>query len=72
MNWIKQRGKTEEPSTIDKVKQLLKIHLKLVLIQADELRKLKQLKTYHTNDIVYVNQLYKHYITLGLGKTFLY
>lgn len=72
MNWIKNQNGTQELSTIDKIKELLKIDLKLVLVQADELRKLKQLKTYHTNDIVYVNQLYKHYITLGLGKTFLY
>ena len=72
MNWIKNQSKTVELSAIDKIKELLKIDLKLVLMQADELRKLRQLKTYHTNDIVYVNQLYKHYITLGLGKTYNY
>lgn len=70
MNWIKTQNGTTELSTIDKIKELLKIHLKLVLVQ--ELRKLKQLKTYHTNDINYVNSLYKHYITLGLGKTYNY
>lgn len=71
MNWVKNQ-KVQELSYLDKIKGLLKIHLKLVLVQADELLRLKQLKTYHTRDIVYINQLYKHYITLGLGKTYLY
>lgn len=71
-NWIKQQGKTQEPSIIDKVKQLLKIHFKLVLVQTDELLRLKRIKTFHTKEIVYINYLYNHYIILGLGKSYNY
>ena len=71
MNWIKNQ-KTAELSTIDKIKELLKISSRLVLVQESELKKLKQLTSYRTDDRVYVNSLYNHYITLGLGKTYNY
>ena len=72
MNWIKQQGKTLEPSTIDKVKALLKIHLKLVLVQEQEIRILRKIKTFHANDMIYINNLYNHYVVLGLAKSYLY
>lgn len=71
MNWIKNQ-KTIEPSYLDKVKALLKIHLKLVLVQEQELRMLKKIKTFHANDMVYINNLYNHYVVLGLGKSYNY
>lgn len=70
-NWIKNQ-KIQQASTIDKVKQLLKIHFKLVLVQATELSRLKKMKTFHANDMVYVDNLYNHYIVLGLSKSYNY
>ena len=71
MNWIQQQNKSEL-STADKLKELLKIHYKLVLVQTDELERLRNKKVFKDFDSVYVNNLYKHYITFGLGKTYLY
>ena len=70
MNWIQQQNKSES-STADKLKELLKIHYKLVLVQTDELERLRNKKVFKDFDSVYVNNLYKHYIVEGLGKTYL-
>lgn len=71
MNWISQQNKPQL-SNFDKIKQLVKISSKLVLVQADELSKIKNLKTLHHKEIVFVDYLYNHYITLGLGKNYNY
>lgn len=70
MNWIKNQ-KSTELSVADKVKELLKIHYKLVLVQIDELTRLRNKKVLKDFDSVYINGLYKHYILEGLGKTYI-
>jgi hypothetical protein len=71
-NWIKQQNKVQEASYPDKIKQLLKISSKLVLVQRDELLNIKEIKRLKDNHITYINYLYNHYITSGLGKSYNY
>lgn len=71
MNWIKNQ-KTIVPSYLDKVKELLKISNKLVLVQLNELQNLRNCKTFHTKETVFIDYLYNHYVTLGLGKSYNY
>jgi hypothetical protein len=71
MNWIRQQGQQQQ-SIPDKIKQLLKISSKLVLVQAEELALIKNLKTFHAKEVVFIDYLYNHYITLGLGKSYNY
>jgi hypothetical protein len=71
MNWISQQN-NPKPSKFDKIKQLLKISSKLVLVQKDELENLRNVKTLHNKEIVFIDYLFNHYITLGLGKSYNY
>ena len=68
-NWI--ATKKTEPTTIDKLRELLKKPYKLVLVQQHELEKLR-VKKLHQVDTDYINSLYQHYIVEGKGKTYLY
>lgn len=68
-NWI--HNNSNEPTTIDKLKELLKQPYKLVLVQQHELERMRD-KSLHTTDVNYINSLYNHYIVEGKGKTYLY
>lgn len=70
MNWINTKEK-EVISNIDKIKILLKQPYKLVLVQQHELERLRLKSTLKTTDINYITNLYNHYITNGLNKTYL-
>ena len=65
-SWMHSKG----PSLNDKIKDLLQIHYKLVLVQADELQKIR-LRNDKNKYIPYVDYLYDHYIVKGLPKTYL-
>lgn len=67
-NWI--NTKENKLSLKDKVISLLKIHYKLVLVQADELSRLRNSNKLCDNDY-YINNLYEHYIINKLPKTYL-
>jgi hypothetical protein len=69
MNWI--HNNSNEPTTVDKLKELLKQSYKLVLVQQQELERMKN-KSLHAVDSNYINSLYKHYIVEGKGKSYLY
>jgi hypothetical protein len=73
MNWIAQ-NKPNKVSSLDKLRELLKIHYKLVLIQADELARLrvKQKGIQTDYEKRFIDFLYNHYIVQGLGKTEMY
>ena len=68
-NWI--HNNSNEPTTIDKLKELLKQPYKLVLVQQHELERMRD-KSLHTTDVNYINNLYQHYVVEGKGKTYLY
>lgn len=61
---------SKEPSLNDKIKELLQIHYKLVLVQADELQRIR-LRNDKNKYIPYVDYLYDHYIINELPKTYL-
>lgn len=67
-NWIFQ--KNPEVSTKDKLDILLKMKDKLVLVQTHELERIKNISN-KNNYVGYIDSLYKHYVTLGLPKTYL-
>ena len=68
-NWI--NNNSSEPSSYDKIKELLKQPYKLVLVQQHELERMRN-KSLHTSDINYIDYLFNHYIVEGKGKTYLY
>ena len=69
MNWM--HNNSSEPSSYDKIKELLKQSYKLVLVQQHELERMKN-KSLHAVDSNYINYLYNHYIVEGKGKSYLY
>lgn len=68
-NWI--HNNSNEPTTIDKLKELLKQSYRLVLVQQHELERMRN-KSLHSVDSNYIESLYKHYIIEGKGKSYLY
>jgi hypothetical protein len=68
-NWI--NNNSSEPSSYDKIKELLKQPYKLVLVQQHELERLRD-KSLHTSDINYIYYLFNHYIIDVKNKTYLY
>lgn len=68
-NWIHDQKK-QEPSLNDKLLILLKNSDKLVLVQKHELERIRNLR-HKDSQFEYINQLYQHYIVLGLPKTFI-
>lgn len=62
---------TESITPAEQVRQLLSKPYKLVLVQRDELMRIRFKRRAKPNEIVYIQQLYDHYILLGLGKTYL-
>jgi hypothetical protein len=71
MNWIRQKNQPDL-STLDKIRDLLKIHYKLVMVQFDELTALKKRGVSNDSEIKFVNFLHNHYVVLGLGKSEMY
>jgi hypothetical protein len=66
-NWIKRTG-NPEPSSMDKLKALLKIPHKLLLIHFQELEKIKRQNKSSPDFDDYIGRLYKHYIEKELSK----
>jgi hypothetical protein len=71
MNWIRQKNQPDL-STLDKIRDLLKIHYKLVLVQSHEVEALKKRGVSNDSEIKFVNFLHNHYVILGLGKSEMY
>ena len=68
-NWINALGKVV--TIKDKLRELTIIERSLVLIQQQELRRIRNIRTLTDRHVVYVEYLYKHYVTNKLPKTYL-
>lgn len=71
---MKNKQNNTDISLNDKLKTLLKPSnlIKLVLVQQHELERINLLFRLREKEIVYIEQLYQHYIVQNKTKTYLY
>ena len=67
-NWV--HSDASHLTLRDKVKELLKVHYKLVLVQVHELERLRNSSKLNES-ANYVDYLYNHYIVQQLPKTYI-
>lgn len=68
-NWISDPQNLSYP---DKINRLIEIKDKLVLVQFDEIQRLKRKTSGRKpNEQEYIDQLYRHYIVKGMPKLYL-
>jgi hypothetical protein len=68
-NWIRALGKVV--TIKDKIRELSLIERKLVLVQQDEVRRIRNTGSLTNIHVRYIEDLYKHYIIDKLPKTYL-
>jgi hypothetical protein len=68
-NWIRALGKVV--TIKDKIRELSLIERKLVLVQQDEVKRIRNIGKLTNIHVKYIEYLYKHYIIDKLPKTYL-
>ena len=68
MNWINNQN-GHKLTTIEKVRQLLKMSYKLIFVQVGELENLKRKNNFKDVETNYINRIYNHFVVNELTKT---